>query len=105
MVFLFLARGGALVCLQCVPVVDNVLSPLELGITENMRVSQDELLRNTGGDIVDSKVPLLGSDGRVKDNLQEEITQFFLQIRSVTCRIGLMDCVKGFVRLFEQILG
>ncbi len=64
-----------------------------------------QLLRHTCADVVDVKVAALPADRRVKDHLQQQIAELFLEVGRVAGFVRVLDGVKCFVRLFKQILG
>ena len=99
-----LARCGPFVGLELIPVVENVLGTREFLIAKDMRMAKNQFLSDARRDIVDSEITAFGTDGRMKDDLQEQIAEFLTQICRIARRIRFLYGVKGLIGLFEQVL-
>ena len=104
MVLLDLARCQPFICFELVPVVENIRRRREISIAENMRVTQYKLFGHAVSHVIDRKITSLGADGRVKNDLQQEVAEFLAKVRGIAGLVGLVNGVKGFVRLLEQVL-
>jgi len=56
-------------------------------------------------DLVDVEIPPFATDRGVKDDLQQQVTKFFFEVRRVSRFVRLLDGVKCLLCLLEQILG
>ena len=77
---------------------------MQLGIAKYVRVAKNKLSRYPRRDIVDREITLFSSDGGVKNDLEQQISELFDQMRRVARFLSSMDSVKRFVRLFKQVL-
>ena len=69
-----------------------------------MRVAKDELFRNALGHVFYSELAAFLADGRVEDDLKQQIAKFLFEVLDVAGRFGVLDRIKRFVSFFEQIL-
>src|SRR5262245_39191387 len=68
-------------------------------MTEDVRMSRDELVYDAGYDIVDRKRALAPGQLRLKDHLKEQVTELFAQGLAVAA----VECVDHLARLLEHL--
>src|SRR5690242_16629564 len=71
-----------------------------------MRVAGDQLVVHRAGHVREGELSLLGGQGGVKDDLEEQVAQLLLQMR-VADRAGvqLVDRLQYLVSLLKKVAG
>ena len=81
------------------PVAEDVGGGFGTDVAEDVRVAADHFVVNLADDVVDGKAVLFGGDLRVKEDLEEEVAQFFGEFGVV---VGVKS-VEDFVGFFDEV--
>ncbi len=95
------APGGALVGLDPLPVLLDLLRGRRVHVTEDVRVTPDELGDEAAGDVVDVERrlgALLGDPG-VEEDLEEDVAELLGEVVAV----AVLDGLEHLVRLLDEV--
>ena len=75
--------------LDAVPAATDIVSSIDLGISENMRMPTHHFFAESLNDVINRKIALFLAHLRMKNHLEKHIAQFFAHVLLVAFLSGI----------------